>query len=151
MAIGKSSIARAASTAREYVPAAHPVEQPLRSAAAEFVPIDAITFLSKDGRCKAAPSAAMVQAVQQYGILEPLLVAALPNGTLILLSGHQRLAAAHLCKLTQVPVVLRNVTDLAEAAQLAAALLPFATGVDLLEEKFTTVSSIRSDLPAHLL
>ena len=153
MAIGKSSIARAANTARSQSPVSRPVEVPSPTAVvtAELVPPEVISYLSKDERRKAAPSSSLVQSIQESGILEPLLVAALPDGTLILLCGHQRLAAARLCKLSQVPIVRHAVADRAEAAQLASAVCPFATGVDLQEEKFTAVSSIRSDLPPHLL
>ena len=154
MAIGKSSIARAANTVKERKPAVSVpvISSPTTpSAPVAQIPLQALSFLPDDTRQTLAPSALLIRSIQQYGILEPLLVASLPDGMLILLTGHQRFSAAKHLKLNHLPAILHPVHDLAEAAALAVQVAPYTAGTPLHEEKFAVISSIHSDLPPHLL
>lgn len=154
MAIGKSSIARAANTVKERksaAPASVISSPAVPSSPVAQVPLQALSFLPDDTRQTLAPSALLIQSIQQYGILEPLLIASLPDGTLILLTGHQRFSAAKCLKLNHLPAIVHPVHDLTQAVALAAQVAPYTAGTPLREEKFAVISSIHSDLPPHLL
>ncbi len=60
----------------------------------------------------------LVQSVKQHGILEPLLVRPLADNQYELVAGERRYRAAALVGLTEVPVVVRELSD-TEALQLA--------------------------------
>ena len=60
----------------------------------------------------------LADSIAQHGILEPLLVRPMPHGNFELVAGERRYRAASQIALTQVPVVIRELTDEA-ALQLA--------------------------------
>lgn len=65
-----------------------------------------------------AALAELAQSIEQHGILQPLLVRPLPSGNYQLVAGERRWRAAMMCKLTEVPVVIKELTD-NEAMELA--------------------------------
>lgn len=60
----------------------------------------------------------LAASISQHGVLQPLLVRPLPSGRYLLVAGERRWRAARLAGLTEVPVVIREMTD-QEAAELA--------------------------------
>lgn len=62
----------------------------------------------------------LARSVREQGILQPLLVRPLGNGRYEIVAGERRWRAARLAGLTEVPVLLRDLTD--AQAQLAAAV-----------------------------
>ncbi|WP_019586261.1 ParB/RepB/Spo0J family partition protein [Deinococcus apachensis] len=62
----------------------------------------------------------LARSVREQGILQPLLVRPLGDGRYEIVAGERRWRAARLAGLTEVPVLLRNLTD--AQAQLAAAV-----------------------------
>ncbi|MBD1834970.1 ParB/RepB/Spo0J family partition protein [Cyanobacteria bacterium FACHB-472] len=60
----------------------------------------------------------LVQSVKEHGILEPLLVRPLSSGEYGLVAGERRYRAARAVGLSEVPVVVRSLSD-SEALQLA--------------------------------
>lgn len=60
----------------------------------------------------------LAASISQHGVLQPLLVRPLPNGRYSLVAGERRWRAARMAGLTEVPVVVREMTD-QEAAELA--------------------------------
>lgn len=58
------------------------------------------------------------QSIAQHGVLQPLLVRPMTNGTYQLVAGERRWRAARMAGLVQVPVVIREMTE-KEAAELA--------------------------------
>lgn len=65
-----------------------------------------------------AALAELAQSVEQHGILQPLLVRPLPSGGYQLVAGERRWRAAKMCRLEEVPVVIKELTD-SEAMELA--------------------------------
>ena len=51
------------------------------------------------------------ESIAQFGVLTPLLVRPLDDGSLEIISGHRRVHAAKAAGLTEVPVIIRNMTD----------------------------------------
>ena len=62
--------------------------------------------------------AQLADSIAQHGVLQPLLVRPLADGTYQLVAGERRWRASRRAGLTEVPVVIREMTD-KEAAQLA--------------------------------
>jgi ParB family chromosome partitioning protein len=62
--------------------------------------------------------AQLVQSVQEHGVLEPLLVRPITEGSYELVAGERRLRAAQTAKLQEVPVVVRELDD-RQALQVA--------------------------------
>lgn len=60
----------------------------------------------------------LADSIRQHGVLQPLLVRPLPGGGYQLVAGERRWRASRMAGLSEVPVVVRDLTD-AEAAQLA--------------------------------
>jgi ParB family chromosome partitioning protein len=60
----------------------------------------------------------LTQSLREHGILEPLLVRSLPDNQYELVAGERRYRAALSAGLTEVPVVIKELTD-SEALQLA--------------------------------
>ncbi len=60
----------------------------------------------------------LAESIRQHGILQPLLVRPLPSGGYQLVAGERRWRAARLAKLTEVPVIVKELTD-TEAMELA--------------------------------
>ena len=57
-------------------------------------------------------------SIAQHGVLQPLLVRPMPDGTYQLVAGERRWRASQMAGLTEVPVVIRDMDD-KEAAELA--------------------------------
>lgn len=57
-------------------------------------------------------------SIAQHGVLQPLLVRPMPDGTYQLVAGERRWRASRMAGLTEVPVVIRNM-DEQESAELA--------------------------------
>ena len=65
-----------------------------------------------------AALAELTESIAQHGVLQPLLVRPLVDGTYQLVAGERRWRASRQAGLTEVPVVVRDMTE-KEAAQLA--------------------------------
>lgn len=53
----------------------------------------------------------LAESIAQHGILQPLLVRPLPNGGYQLVAGERRWRASRMAGLTEVPVIIRELTD----------------------------------------
>ena len=62
--------------------------------------------------------AELSDSIAQHGVLQPLLVRPLTDGSYQLVAGERRWRAARMAGLTEVPVVIREITD-RQAAELA--------------------------------
>ncbi len=62
--------------------------------------------------------AELADSIAQHGVIQPLLVRPLADGTYQLVAGERRWRASRMAGLTEVPVTVREMTD-REAAQLA--------------------------------
>ena len=84
------------------------------------IPIEKIQFSSQQPRRYFDPEQLkqLTQSVKEHGILEPLLVRPLPDNKYELVAGERRYRAATAAGLTEVPVVVKELTD-TEALQLA--------------------------------
>ena len=60
----------------------------------------------------------LAESIKQHGILQPLLVAPLPSGKYKIVAGERRYRAASLAALTEVPVLIRDVSA-QSAAEMA--------------------------------
>lgn len=60
----------------------------------------------------------LAHSIEQHGVLQPLLVRPKPDGSYQLVAGERRWRASRLAGLTEVPVVVRELTD-AQVAELA--------------------------------
>ncbi len=60
----------------------------------------------------------LADSIAQHGVLQPLLVRPLPDGSYQLVAGERRWRASGMAGLTEVPVVVREMTE-QEAAELA--------------------------------
>ena len=65
-----------------------------------------------------AALADLAASIQQHGVLQPLLVRPLPGGGYQLVAGERRWRASRMAGLTEVPVVVREMSD-REASELA--------------------------------
>ena len=71
---------------------------------------------------------ALAESIEARGILQPLVVRALPGGTYELIAGERRLRAARIAKLDEVPAIVR---DAEGAERLELALLENVAREDL--------------------
>ena len=53
----------------------------------------------------------MTESVKQYGVLVPALVRPKPDGGYEMVAGHRRKKAAELANLTEIPCIVRQLTD----------------------------------------
>ncbi len=53
----------------------------------------------------------LAESIAQHGVLQPLLVRPLPNGGYQLVAGERRWRASRMAGLTEVPVIIRELTD----------------------------------------
>ena len=53
----------------------------------------------------------LAQSIQQHGVIQPLLVRPLPDGSYQLVAGERRWRAARLAGLTEVPVIIKALSD----------------------------------------
>lgn len=60
----------------------------------------------------------LAASIAQHGVLQPLLVRPMPDGTYQLVAGERRWRASRMAGLTEVPVVIREMTE-QQAAELA--------------------------------
>ena len=65
-----------------------------------------------------AALAELADSIAQHGVLQPLLVRPMPDGTYQLVAGERRWRASRMAGLAEVPVVIREMTE-REAAELA--------------------------------
>lgn len=70
----------------------------------------------------------LAQSIREHGILQPLIVTRLEDGSYQLIAGERRLRAARLAGLTSVPVVIK---DVSEQQQLELALIENVQRADL--------------------
>lgn len=61
---------------------------------------------------------ALADSIREHGVLQPLLVRPMPSGGYQIVAGERRWRAARMLGLDEVPVVVRDLTDL-ESAQIA--------------------------------
>ena len=85
-----------------------------------FIAIEKIQLSSQQPRRYFDPDKLeqLTLSVKEHGILEPLLVRPLKDGNYELVAGERRFRAATAASLTEVPVVVKELTD-SEALQLA--------------------------------
>lgn len=57
-------------------------------------------------------------SIREYGVLQPLLVRPVPDGTYLIVAGERRYRAARRAGLTEIPAIVRSFTD-SEAAAIA--------------------------------
>ena len=62
--------------------------------------------------------AELAHSIEQHGVLQPLLVRPCPDGSYQLVAGERRWRASRMAGLSEVPVVIRDLTD-AQVAELA--------------------------------
>lgn len=60
----------------------------------------------------------LAESVRQHGVLQPILVRPLPNGSYQIVAGERRWRAARMAGLTEIPAVIKELTD-KETAQIA--------------------------------
>ena len=60
----------------------------------------------------------LADSIRQNGIIQPLLVRSMPDGTYQIVAGERRWRAAKMAGLTEVPVLIKELTDL-QAQQIA--------------------------------
>jgi ParB family chromosome partitioning protein len=86
----------------------------------QLVPIEKIQLSQEQPRRYFDPQKLkqLVQSVKEHGILDPLLVRPLSSGEYELVAGERRYRAARTVGLSEVPVVVRSLSD-SEALQLA--------------------------------
>lgn len=70
----------------------------------------------------------LAASIKEHGLLQPLVVTRLPDGTFQLIAGERRLRAAKLAELDTVPVVIK---DVSEQQQLELALIENVQRADL--------------------
>lgn len=98
-----------------------------------------------------AASAALVTSIREHGLLGPLMIGRLPDGTLYLLGGYKRLDAAAKLRITAVPAIVLDVENQREALRLFQELHATRSTVsDLREGKFMAGAS-DPQLPSYLL
>lgn len=59
----------------------------------------------------AAALADLADSIREYGVLQPLIVRAVPDGSYQLVAGERRWRAARMAGLSEVPVVIKELTD----------------------------------------
>ena len=62
---------------------------------------------------------ALAESIEARGILQPLVVRALPGGTYELIAGERRLRAAKIARLEEVPAIVRDAEGAADRLELA--------------------------------
>lgn len=60
---------------------------------------------------EAAALADLADSIREYGVLQPLVVRPMPDGSYQLVAGERRWRAARMAGLSQVPVVIKELTD----------------------------------------
>ena len=96
-------------------------------------------------------SAALVNSIRQHGMLGPLMIGRLANGTLYLLGGYKRLDAAAKLRIVRVPAIVIDVADDREALRLFQELHATRSTVsDIHEGKFMAAASMPK-MPDYLL
>ena len=53
----------------------------------------------------------LVESVEQFGVLSPILVRPVEDGMYEIVSGHRRHRASELAKVTEIPAIVRNLSD----------------------------------------
>ena len=61
---------------------------------------------------------ALAESIREHGLLQPILVRPLPLGNYQIVAGERRWRAARMLGLSEVPVIVRELSDI-EAAQIA--------------------------------
>lgn len=115
------------------------VEQ-LGQPAATTLPVQALQPGTFQPRVHFAPGGLeeLARSIREQGILQPLLVRSLSQGRYEIVAGERRWRAAQLAGLSEVPVLLRDLTD--EQAQLAAAV------ENLQRENLNVIEEVRARL-----
>jgi ParB family transcriptional regulator, chromosome partitioning protein len=92
----------------------------VQSASPQTLPLDRIVTLASQPRRYFDPEKLeqLTQSVKEHGILEPLLVRSLDGDLYELVAGERRYRAATAARLTEVPVIIKELTD-PQALQLA--------------------------------
>ena len=61
---------------------------------------------------EAGPLADLADSIREFGVLQPLMVRPLPDGSYQLVAGERRWRAARMAGLSEVPVIIREMDDL---------------------------------------
>jgi ParB family transcriptional regulator, chromosome partitioning protein len=95
-------------------------EEEAKEGTGEYVPLAAIVLPKRQPRryFDAKKLEELKKSIQQYGILEPLIVRRLENNTYELVAGERRYRAAVNLNMTEVPAIVRELND-KEALQIA--------------------------------
>nr|MDZ8060359.1 ParB/RepB/Spo0J family partition protein [Nostoc sp. EkiNYC01] len=104
----------AATLAQKFIADPESVQSP------QTIPIELLQVPAKQSRRYFDPNkqAQLVKSIEEHGILEPLLVRPLPNGNYELVAGERRYRAAQELKLSNVPIVSKELDD-GQARQVA--------------------------------
>ena len=151
MSIGKSSLARAAAAAgtrptpvAETAPAVTGLQE---------VAVEAVSAAAGD-KLPPRPDQGLVDSVSARGLLEPLLLAQTAPGTLVLLAGGRRLAAAKKAGLGTVPAVIREMSAADAAAcrkELKRFAAPAAKAAKAEKPTASAVTTVGQAMPDWLL
>ena len=152
MSIGKNSIARAAgskTTAPKQAVTA-PVVATTEHISVATAAVTAFASAAPTAADK-APST-LLNSVRRRGILEPLLLVRVPDGTLYILEGYRRLDAAKALGLDTVPAVVVAADSENDALRLFDEVQGTRRATaDVREGKFRAAAMTASDLPTYLL
>ena len=77
----------------------------------------------------------LAKSIEQHGLIQPIAVRATPSGGYTIIAGERRWRAARLAGLSEVPVIIRDVTE-AEAMELALIENLQREDLDPIEEAF---------------
>ena len=107
-------------SAREFFQTSVTAPKEVVNSAAEFVNIESIRLPQQQPRRYFDPAKlqSLVQSISSQGILEPLLVRPIEDNQYELVAGERRYRAAQTASLTEVPVVIRQLSE-TEALQIA--------------------------------
>lgn len=88
-------------------------ENSFDSAGATIIPITEIEPNRSQPRTDFDESALneLAESISQHGVLQPLLVRPMPNGTYQIVAGERRWRASRIAGLTELPVVIRQLDD----------------------------------------
>lgn len=81
----------------------------------------------------AAPLAELADSIREYGVLQPIVVRPMPDGSYQLVAGERRWRAARMAGLSDVPVVIKELTDL-QTMELALIENLQREGLNVMEE-----------------
>ena len=155
MSIGKNSIARAASSAmaaKNTKNISKPAKTFLSEMESVYLEVKTADLMPCTATFKMDIPQKLIQSIQKYGILEPLIICRLKNGELRVAAGLRRLLAARQLQLQTVPARVFVVADEKEVLRIRRTLSECSQQpVKLQDVKFSAIVSLTDDMPDYLL